>query len=261
MPNTTRWQIPYPADDNSDQPLGPAQMKAIAVALDDVAKDDQGTLANRPVSSPATPGKRGRYYFATDEGALYRDNGTGWDAIGANTIFDTTANRPAANAVPAGQRFFSTDQIAEWISDGSSWIRLGSQAGEIAMTVAAAATPGKILLQGQAWPSTTGIYAELFAKLGGTSLPNFQQYVPVGYKAGDADFGALLHTGGEKTHTLTAAEIQHHHQVVIPSGTHAGLNAGAVEPQTLDTGGVSLDGPTAHNNLQPFIVVNFEAKL
>ncbi len=46
-----------------------------------MATDSQGTLAARPVSSPGTPGKIGRYYYATDTGVLYRDYGTGWTAV------------------------------------------------------------------------------------------------------------------------------------------------------------------------------------
>ena len=48
-----------------------------------IATDDQGTLASRPVSTPGSPGKEGRYYRTTDAGnvRLYRDNGTGWDEI------------------------------------------------------------------------------------------------------------------------------------------------------------------------------------
>lgn len=76
---TPRWANPYPQ--NGDVPSIPAHIQALAVALDDVAKDDQGVLASRPTSTAGTPGKRGRYYFATDTIQLFRDNGTGWDEI------------------------------------------------------------------------------------------------------------------------------------------------------------------------------------
>jgi hypothetical protein len=48
---------------------------------DIIATDDQGALASRPVSTVGTPGKAGRYYWATDDLALYRDHGTGWTKI------------------------------------------------------------------------------------------------------------------------------------------------------------------------------------
>ena len=56
-------------------------MLRLATDLDAVAMDDQGTLAARPVSSGGSPGKRGRYYKSTDDGRMWRDNGTGWDEI------------------------------------------------------------------------------------------------------------------------------------------------------------------------------------
>lgn len=77
---TSRLALPSPQA--SEAPNGPAQILALNNVLDPiVALDAQGTIANRPPSTPATPGVRGRYYFATDESILYRDNGTGWNAI------------------------------------------------------------------------------------------------------------------------------------------------------------------------------------
>jgi len=95
MATTTRWGIRYPTlADAADVPLW---MERMAMDLDDVAKDDQGTLALRPESSVSTPGKKGRYYFvkgdgtAANNGILWRDNGTGWDAINVTT---KTIRRP-----------------------------------------------------------------------------------------------------------------------------------------------------------------------
>jgi len=87
MPSTPRSGIPYPAV--GDPPNFPVQMDAIATAIDNMAKDDQGLLANKPISSPSVPGKMGRYYYATDSGVLYRDHGTGWSAVYASEIGTT----------------------------------------------------------------------------------------------------------------------------------------------------------------------------
>jgi hypothetical protein len=52
--------------------------------LDNAVLYDQGLLAARPVSTPASPGVKGRQYRATDDttggtnGTLYYDYGTGW---------------------------------------------------------------------------------------------------------------------------------------------------------------------------------------
>lgn len=87
--STSRWGIPYP--ELTDAPDVPADMKALAESLDDVAKDDSGTLAERPTSSAESPGKVGRYYYATDKHILYRDTGTGWIAVGGQTRVATAA--------------------------------------------------------------------------------------------------------------------------------------------------------------------------
>lgn len=85
--NTPRWGHPYPQ--GTDGPDVPAYLQALAVSLDRVAMDDQGTLANRPVSSVVSPGQSGRYYTATDAPlpgggtgrVTFRDYGTGWEQI------------------------------------------------------------------------------------------------------------------------------------------------------------------------------------
>ena len=76
---TPRLSLPYPA--LTDVADGPAAFSALALALDKAAIDDQGAFSSRPVSTPGTPGIKGRYYWATDQDILYRDNGTGWDQV------------------------------------------------------------------------------------------------------------------------------------------------------------------------------------
>jgi len=72
MPTTTRLSLPYPG--GGDSPDGPAQIGALAQALDNAAIDlAEGTFAARPAASI-----RGRYYYATDVGVLYRDRGSSW---------------------------------------------------------------------------------------------------------------------------------------------------------------------------------------
>lgn len=84
--------------------------------------------------------------------------------------------------------------------------------------------------------------------------------VPVGYNSGDTDFDTAEETGGAKTHTLTTDEIPAHtHDVENLSNgtaggdfiTEAGTSATAGSQATSSVGGGS-----AHNNLQPYIVVH-----
>lgn len=76
MAKTTRWELPYP--ETSDAADVPKWMKEMATSLDGVAMDDQGALGSRPAA-----GKKGRYYYATDAEALYRDTGAAWVRVGA----------------------------------------------------------------------------------------------------------------------------------------------------------------------------------
>ncbi len=75
MPATTRLAIPYPS--SADPPNGPAQMQAIAESLDNAAIDlPEGLIAAIP-----SPDPRGRWFYATDQGILYRSSGSTWRAV------------------------------------------------------------------------------------------------------------------------------------------------------------------------------------
>jgi hypothetical protein len=80
---TARNKIPLP--DLADGPADlPQVVSDMATVLDKAAMYDQGTLAQRPDSTPAAPGIIGRRYLATDDltagpnGTEYLDIGTAW---------------------------------------------------------------------------------------------------------------------------------------------------------------------------------------
>lgn len=109
MPNTTpRFGLTSPL--GTEAPNVDLHLKNIADGVDALAAIyGQGTLAARPVSTPGTPGKTGRFYMVTsgaETGELYYDYGTGWilvnpdQGVGPDSI---TATEIAANAVGASE--------------------------------------------------------------------------------------------------------------------------------------------------------------
>lgn len=132
---------------------------------------------------------------------------------------------------------------------------------------------------------TVDTYVDLFAITGtvfgagnGTStfnLPRFNMRVPVGPGQIFPGLNKVLgQTGGEENHTLTAAEIPSHTHPIrgatagAPSGTgDRFLRATTGDDANFRTGnGVNINDQTygsaatgdgQHNNMQPYLVVNF----
>ncbi|QSM01235.1 minor tail protein [Microbacterium phage NoodlelyBoi] len=157
----------------------------------------------------------------------------------------------------------------------------GGITGEMKMWSGAAAPSGWLLAQGQA--VSRADYASLFALFGTTygagngtttfNLPDMRGRTPVGLDTSQTEFATLGQRSGAKTHTLTEAQM--------PSHTHtAGANSdGFAAHRTNTTGGyssilatsttgdvmnwrqpASAGNNQAHNNLQPYIVVQFIIK-
>jgi microcystin-dependent protein len=125
-------------------------------------------------------------------------------------------------------------------------------------------------------------YATLFARIGTTygvgdgsttfNLPNVKGRVIAGRDSAQTEFDTLAETGGAKTHTLTSAEMPSHiHDQTIAGtlmswsktggGNQTRVNITASYGDTF-TGGfegytASTGGGGAHNNLQPYIVMNY----
>lgn len=82
MAPTPKYGLPVPGTGSPADV--PADLNALALAIENIiATDDQGPIASRPVSTPGSPGKEGRYWYATDTKTLSRDFGTGWYDINA----------------------------------------------------------------------------------------------------------------------------------------------------------------------------------
>jgi microcystin-dependent protein len=127
-------------------------------------------------------------------------------------------------------------------------------------------------------------YATLFARIGTTygvgngtttfNLPNVKGKVIAGLDSTQTEFDTLGETGGAKTHTLTSAEMPSHTHIqdshshnVTWDGVGAaagGLSVWGLQGNTNNKGtsgttatNQNTGGGGAHNNLQPYIVMNY----
>jgi len=247
MPATTRLALPWPAD--TDSADVPQDIQELAEALDlVVAIYSFGTFAARPGSTVA-----GHFYRATDTGAMYFWD-TAWrdlTTIADNSIvfakLHTTvvsninrigilADRPAAAAVVSGTKYFATDQVVDYISDGASWIRTSTPAGITAdwFKPDAAVPTGWVLYDGGNLPASTGIYADLYAHLGNTLVkPDTQGRSTIG-KGTHTDVDAIGDSDG-----LAAASRSPKHNTTVTGAPAIGSLAvsGAPSVGSLAVGG------------------------
>lgn len=153
---------------------------------------------------------------------------------------------------------------------------VGGIPGEIRMYGGASAPTGWLLCDGQAISRTT--YSDLYAVVGTKygvgdglttfNIPNLKGRVPVGLDANITDFNDRGKSGGEKTHQLTVSEMpSHRHQKNNPTTSGSGSNYLAVAGQSglssSDDGAPFLTntgGDTAHENMPPYVIVNYIIK-
>lgn len=166
--------------------------------------------------------------------------------------------------------------VLQSLVDAQNSNTVGGSINEIGGIIAFGGTiapTGWLLCDGSAISRTT--FSALFAVLGTAfgagdgsttfNLPNLKGRVPVGLDGSQVEFDQMGETGGAKTHTLVIGEIpSHSHIEKFSSGANNGvtgigqtLNQSAVpginSSYTTDVAG----GGGAHNNLQPYQVVNY----
>jgi len=164
--------------------------------------------------------------------------------------------------------------------------------GDIKITALVNASSGWLLCNGAAVSRTT--YDALFAAISTTygagdgsttfNVPNLKGRVPVGLDSGQTEFDSLGETGGAKTHTLASAEMPIHthtqdahvHEQNVSANPSSGGNGirqdydADVVGASAYTQGINTQSATAtnqnsgsggaHNNLQPYITLNFIIK-
>lgn len=145
--------------------------------------------------------------------------------------------------------------------------------GMIIPYAGSSAPAGFLLCDGTAISRTT--FATLFAIVGTTygagdgsttfNLPNLQGRVPAGRDASQTEFDTLGETGGAKTHTLTTAQIPaHNHNANLSAGGSSSNTVLVSESNRVVSSNSTViqntGGGESHNNLQPYLVLNYIIK-
>lgn len=104
--------------------------------------------------------------------------------------------------------------------------------------------------------ATMSSASQVEAAFGGTWVAWGAGKVPVGVDTSDTDFDTAEETGGEKTHTLTIAEMPKHTHLQQCGGSLTTTNASPGECVVGKSNNIDVaptGGSGAHNNLQPYI--------
>ena len=165
------------------------------------------------------------------------------------------------------------DKILNTKSSGYEWVDRPTDfgiIGEIKLWTSDTLPSAKWLIcNGAAISRTT--YSALFNLIGTTygagdgsttfNIPDLRGNVPVG-KSTDTEFDTLGKKGGEKTHKLTVAELAAHtHAIAANAGGSTSdrfPNSGYSSTATIQSASTGGDQP--HNNLQPYITLNYIIK-
>ena len=155
-------------------------------------------------------------------------------------------------------------------------VNTNTPVGSISLFAGTTAPTGWLICDGSAVSRTT--YADLFNVIGTTygtgdgsttfNIPNLKGRVPVGLDTSDTSFDTIGETGGEKTHTLTVNEMPTHaHTYYIYGDVNPTQHSVAVDNFKYSGWGTSYHdsyfesstagSSQAHNNLQPYIVMNY----
>ncbi len=174
---------------------------------------------------------------------------------------------------------------------GPNYLNLATPIGSVTCFAGTGSPFGYLLCDGSAVDREQ--YSALFSVIGviygsgdgtGTfNLPDLQSRIPVGRNHSQSPFTALAMTGGEITHTLTVGEMPAHSHTSNANGaqsiggsgyglaysngqnTYSGAtDVTAGEPNLFQTVAAltinSTGASQPHNNLQPYIVLNYIIK-
>jgi microcystin-dependent protein len=253
----------------------------------DIVEIDRATVRIADVPNPFNGVPTGGGAFAV----LAKNSGTDFDEYWAPGSVAPTANSVMYRDV--NNRSQVADPSASADVATKNYVDARMPTGVMHPFAGSAAPSGYLLCDGSAVSRTT--YADLFTVIGTTygvgngsttfNIPNTLGRAIAGYDGSQTEFNTLGKTGGEKTHTLTTAEIPGHtHSINDPTHTH-NIQRNGNQANSGGTGGIfglqqnsgtsvsntqsastgitvntNTGGDGAHNNLQPYISLNYIIK-
>ena len=197
------------------------------------------------------------------------------------TTFDDFQNNIKEAVVPVGgttgqvlAKNTDTDNDVKWVDQAGGTTGDTLPVGSVISYIKAIAPEKGLDCDGSAVSRTD--YSELFNVIGTTfgtgdgsttfNLPNAKGKTIVGLDSSDTDFNQIGKTLGEKTHTLTVAEMPSHKHELAFNTTGSGSGKGipwSASDKFLGndaSGCVAAGGDQAHNNIQPTVVLCYIIK-
>jgi microcystin-dependent protein len=147
-----------------------------------------------------------------------------------------------------------------------------SPVGSVIAFAGSTAPDGWLLCDGSNYSSANypDLYAVIGTSFGSTGgyfhVPDLRTRVPVGLSSSDTQFQEIGDVGGEVDHTLTVAEMpSHSHQMQLgverdDSGGGGSYNEWTQAPNGTPPSTSETGGSASHNNMPPFVVMNYIIK-
>jgi hypothetical protein len=202
--------------------------------------------------------------FAAKDDLVSGDPGKIIKGTEINTEYNniaTAVTTKAENNSPA----FTGNPTATTQTTGNNTTRLATTAFVSAATVPLTASIAALQASFDLLYPVGSIYTNAAVATNPATLLGFGTWatfgsgrVLVGLDAGQTEFDTLGETGGAKTHTLTVPEMPSHSHTTAIRNTSQGVGGGSGvgTPAALTTTTSSaVGGGTAHNILQPYVVV------